>query len=447
MYPIKSKFTMFAAVIAFLFSAVSIANSAHAVKIEEIKTASGLTAWLVRDHTNPIISIRFQFKGGSALDLNGKEGLASVASALLDEGAGKWDSRAFQRQMEDLSVKLSFSANRDSFGGRLRTLRKNRAAAFDLLKDALTNPRFDEEPIARIRSQTIANLRQRSEDPGTVAGQTLMKALFPTHPYGRPNSGTVESVKKITRRDLTTFVKQRLAQNNLIVGIVGDISKEEVADFLSKTFSELPQKAAPWNLPEVIPTAEGKTIVVNKSVPQSSVMFAHHGFKRDDPDFLTAYVVNHIFGAGSFTSRLYQNIREKRGLVYSINTYLRPLDSTSLVAGNGGTANARVGETVSILRKEWNRIAKDGVTETELSEAKTFLTGSFPLRFTRSGRIAAMLVGMQLWDRGIDYFDRRNALVEAVTLKDANRVAKRLLGGNKLTVVVVGQPKGLKSLQ
>ncbi|MBT6398769.1 MAG: insulinase family protein [Verrucomicrobia bacterium] len=254
-------------------------------------------------------------------------------------------------------------------------------------------------------------------------------------------------MKKITRSDLVSFVGQRLAQNNLIVGIVGDISKEEVADFLSDTFGELPKKSSPWNVPEVTPMAEGKTIVVKKTVPQSSIMFAHQGFKRDDPDFLTAFVVNHIFGAGSFTSRLYQNIREKRGLVYSINTYLHPLDSTSLIAGSGGTANARVGETVSILRKEWNRIAKDGVTETELSEAKTFLTGSFPLRFTRSGRIAGMLVWMQLWNRGIDYFDRRNALVEAVTLKDANRVAKRLLDGDKLTVVVVGQPKGLKSLQ
>jgi zinc protease len=279
MYPIKLKFTVLAAILVFLFSAASNINLAHAVKIKEIKTPDGLTAWLVRDHTNPIISIHFRFKGGSALDPNGKEGLAGAVSALLDEGAGKWSSSAFQRQMEDLSVKLSFNTNRDSFGGRLQTLRKNRTAAFNLLKAALTKPRLDEEPVSRIRGQILANLRQRSEDPGTVASQALMKALFPTHPYGRPSSGTIKSVKSITRSDLTTFVKQRLAQNNLIVGVVGDISKEEVTELLSKVFGGLPKKASPWNLPEVIPTAEGKTIVVNKPVPQSSIMFAHQGFK------------------------------------------------------------------------------------------------------------------------------------------------------------------------
>lgn len=423
----------------------SLSGPAHAVKVEEIKTDNGLTAWLVRDHSNPIISVRFGFKGGAALDPAGKEGLAELVSSLLDEGAGKWDSRAFQRQMEDLSVQLRFNAGRDSFGGRLKTLRKNRQAAFNLLKAAVTNPRFDEEPVARIRGQIVANLRQLLEDPGTVAGNTLMKALFPNHPYGRPNSGTVESIGTITRDDLKTFVKRRLARNNLVVGIVGDISKKEAAEFLAAAFGKLPKTAAPWKLPNVTPTAVGKTIVVKKSVPQSSVMFAHKGIMRDDPDFFTAFVVNHILGAGSFTSRLYQNIREKRGLVYSIHSYLHPMDRSALIAGSGGTANARVGETVSLLREEWNRIAKDGITKTELSEAKTFLTGSFPLRFTSSGRIAGMLVSMQLWKRSINYFDRRNALIEAVTLKDSNRVAKRLLNGDNLTVVVVGQPKGLKS--
>jgi zinc protease len=432
--------------IALLLS-FSFAAPAQAVKVEEIRTDNGLTAWLVRDPTNPIISIRFSFKGGSALDPVGKEGLAEFVASTLDEGAGKWDSRGFQRQMEDISVQLRFNAGRDSFGGRLKTLRKNRQAAFELLRSALINPRFDEEPVTRIRGQLLAGLRQEAEDPGSVAGKTLMKTLFPKHPYGRPGSGTLKSIATITQDDLKNFVKRRLARNNLVVGIVGDISKQEAAKFLSATFGGLPRNAAPWTLPEVTAAAAGKTIVVNKPVPQSSIMYAHEGIKRDDPDFFVAFLVNHILGGGSFTSRLYQNIREKRGLAYSISSYLHPMDWAALVAGSGGTANARVGETVTLLREEWNRIAKDGITETELSEAKTFQTGSFPLRFTSSGRIAGMLVWMQLWNRGIDYFDRRNALIEAVTLKDANRVAKRLLNGNKLTVVVVGQPKGLKTSQ
>jgi zinc protease len=426
---------------------LSFAAPAQAVKVEEIKTDKGLTAWLVRDTTNPIISIRFSFKGGSALDPTGKEGLAELVASTLDEGAGKWDSRVFQRQMEDLSVQLRFDAGRDSFGGRLKTLRKNRMAAFNLLRAAVTKPRFDEEPVARIRGQLLAGLRQEAEDPGSVAGKTLMKTLFPKHPYGRPGSGTIESIAAITQEDLNNFVKRRLARNNLVVGIVGDISMKEAAAFLSETFGALPETATPWTLPDVVAAAAGKTIIVEKPVPQSSIMYAHEGIKRDDPDFFTAFLLNHILGGGSFTSRLYQNIREKRGLVYSISSYLHSMDWAALIAGSGGTANARVGETVTLLRKEFNRIAKDGITKTELSEAKTFQTGSFTLRFTSSGRIAGMLVWMQLWNRGIDYFDRRNALIEAVTLKDANRVAKKFLNGDKLTVVVVGQPKGLKASQ
>ena len=245
---IKATFKVLTLLLTGALSAIFILNPAYAIKIEEVKSPDGLTAWLVRDHTNPIISIRFRFKGGSALDPNGKEGLANIVSSLLDEGAGKWDSRAFQRQMEDLSVRLTFSANKDTFGGRLRTLRKNRTTAFGLLKTALTDPRFDLEPVTRIRGQIIAKIRQSSENPGAVASQTLMKALFPSHPYGRPNSGTEESVNKITRNDLTTFVTQRLAQNNLVVGIVGDISKEEAVEFLSATFSKLPKIAGPWAL-------------------------------------------------------------------------------------------------------------------------------------------------------------------------------------------------------
>jgi len=435
------------AVLLSLFFGVFAAGPASAIQVERVKTPRGLEVWLVRDHTIPVISMRFVFRGGAALDPAGKEGLAEMVSSLLDEGAGDLDSQAFQRKLESQAIKLMFSAGRDTFGGRLKTLRENRGQAFELLRLAVTSPRFDAEPVSRIRSQILAGLRRGSEDPDIVASRKLMRVLYPSHPYGRPVQGTPESVNAITASDLKNFVKQRFARNNLMIGIVGDISVNETAALVDSVFGELRAKAASWKVPEIQPSDSGKTFVVNKPVPQSSIMFAHEGFKRDDPDFYAAYVVNYILGGGGFTSRLYNEVREKRGLAYSIYSRLQPLDYSALIVGTAGTANQRVGETLTVLRKEWRRLADEGVAAQELSEAKTYLTGSFPLRFTSSGRIAGTLVGMQLNNLGIDYLDRRNSFIEAVTLKDANRVAKRLLHGEKLTVVVVGRPNNVTSTE
>jgi zinc protease len=420
---------------------------ADAVTVERVVSPGGIEAWLVPDHTNPIISMRFAFRGGAALDPEDKGGLANMTSALLDEGAGELDSKAFQGKLEDLVISLRFNAGRDNFGGSLKTLVENLDTAFNLLKLAMTEPRFDKEPVERIRSQILSGLRQEKEDPGTVARLRLMKTLFPGHPYGRPVDGTEESVAKLTRKDLERFVAARLARDNLIIGIVGDIKADALKPLLDKTFGGLPAKAAGWKVPDADARGTGRTIVVKKPVPQSSIVFADKGPKRDDPDFYAAYVMNHVLGSGGFTSRLYVTIREKRGLAYSVYSGLHPLERAGLIVGGAGTANARVAETLRVLKGEWARMASSGLTETELADAKTFLTGSYPLRFTSSGRIASMLVGIQIDNLGIDYMARRNGLIEAVSLADVNRLARQVLNRDRLTIVVVGQPEGVKSTE
>jgi len=419
-------------------------SGARAVTIDKVVSTGGIEAWLVRDHTNPIISLRFAFLGGSALDPQGKEGLANLASSTMDEGAGDLDSQAFQGKLEDLVISLRFDVGRDSFGGRLKTLVANKAVAFDLLRLALTAPRFDRQAVERIRSQILSGLRRETEDPGAIASKTLMKTLFPTHPYGRPANGTLETVPTLTRDDLRSFIKQRLAKNNLIIGVVGDIGQEELSKLLDATFGGLPAEAAPWDIAEAKPQATGRTIVIEKQVPQSTISFAEAGPKRKNPDFYAAYVMNHVFGGGGFTSRLYDTIREKRGLAYSVYSGLHPLDRAGLIVGGAGTANQRVSETLEVLRREWKRMAEGGMSEAELKDAKTYLTGSYPLRFTSSDTIASMLVGIQRDGLGIDYMDRRNSLIEAVSLADVNRVAKTYLLEDRLTVVVVGKPNGVK---
>ncbi len=272
---------------------------AHAVSIDRVVSPGGIQAWLVQDHTNPIISMRFAFRGGAALDPADKGGLANFAASTLDEGAGDIDSTAFQQKLEDLVITLRFGAGRDAFTGRLDTLVENRDTAFHLLSLALTKPRFDSEPLERIRGQLLAEIRQDTEKPGAIAGKTLFKTLFPSHPYGLPTDGLKDDVSAITRADLKSFTTERLAKDNLIIGVVGDITPETLAALLDSTFGGLPGKARSWLLPEAEPEGAGRTIVVEKQVPQSSIVFAEKGLKRNHPDFYAAYVMNYVFGGGA----------------------------------------------------------------------------------------------------------------------------------------------------
>lgn len=426
-----------------LFLLVAVVLPARAVEVERVVSPGGIEAWLVEDHTNPIISLELAFRGGAALDPEGKAGLANMVSGLIDEGAGELDSQAFQARLEDQSIRLRFSAGMDTFGGELTTLTENADAAFDLLRLALTEPRFDAEPVARIRSQILAGIAQDSEDPGSIARRSLFGRLYPDHPYGRPAEGTLDSVAAIATEDLERFVAQRFARDRLVIGVVGDITPDALAAKLDQTFLALPEAGGSAAVADVEPEDGGGVIVVEKNMPQSVVAFGQDGLRRSDPDYYAAYIVNHILGGGSFSSRLYEEVREKRGLAYSVYSYLNPLDHSALLLGGVATQNARVAESLDLIRKEWRRMAEEGPTAQELDDAKTFLTGSFPLRFTSSGRIAGMLVGMQLEDLGIDYLDTRNAKIEAVTLDQARAVARRLLAPEAITVVVVGRPDGV----
>jgi zinc protease len=429
----------------FVLTAPALKNHAFALNVQSVVSPGGITAWLVRDTTNPIITVNLTFRGGTALDPVGKEGLANLVSGLIDEGAGDLDSQAFQQTLEDLAIKLRFSASKDTFGGRLQTLVKNKETAFDLLRLALSEPRFDANPVEKIRQQILVGLKRDQEDPHSIGARKLFETLFPNHPYGRPSDGTIDTVRALTTDDMKGFMKRRIGRDNLVVGVVGDISVTELGTLLDKTFGKLPKSSAPWNIPDVTPAKPGRTIVINKAVPQSAIQFAQQGLKREDPDFYAAYVMNHIFGAGSFTSRLYEEVREKRGLVYSVGTSLYPFDAGALIFGSAGTANERAGETISVLKEQWIKMATEGANKKELDDSKTFLTGSFPLRFSSSGRIASILVGMQLSDLGIDYLDKRNSFINAVTLDDIKRVAAKLLNYKNLVTVIVGEPKGVNN--
>jgi zinc protease len=412
-----------------------------ASRVERVTSPGGIEAYLLSEPSIPFLSLSMHFKGGAALDPEGKEGLSYMISGLLDEGAGELDSQAFRTELEDLAIRLSFDAGRDEFTGRLKTLTDNRQRAFELLRLALAEARFDAEPVERIRSQIQASLRQRSEDPDYLAGLAWFETAFPGHPYGRPLRGTVESIAGLTVDDLRGFVDRRLARDNLVIGVAGDVTAEELKPLLDLAFGDLPAHSVPVDIADVTPDG-GQTVIVRRDIPQSRVSFGETGIERDDPDFYAAYVANHILGGGGFTSRLTDEVREKRGLAYSVYSYLYPADHAAIWLGGLGTTNAAVGEALRLVRQEVGKMARGEVDEATLKDAKTYLTGSFPLRLTSNDGIAGTLVTMQVDDLGIDYLDRRNAYVEAVTLEEARRVAARLYHPDDLLVVVVGGAGG-----
>jgi zinc protease len=413
------------------------------MEVQRVTSPGGIEAWLVEDHSNPILSIAFGFRVGTADDPEGKEGLAEMVSGLLDEGAGDLDSQAFQKRLADLAIDLDFDVGRDDFTGTMRTLSENRDAAFDLLRLALTEPRFDPGPIERIRGQMLVLLARMASEPMQIADQVWWRTLFPDHPYGRRPLGTPETLAAIAPEDLRRFVDRHFARDNLVVGVVGDITAEELAPLLDKTFGGLPARAAPVPMAEAEPGNLGELVVVERAVPQSTVLFGAPGIKRDDPDFYAAMLVNHVLGGGGFSSRLTNEVREKRGLAYSVGSYLLTLDHAGLLRGYVATQNARVADSIAIIREEWRRMREEGPTAEELADAKTYVIGSYPLQFTSTASTAEGLVAVQLERLGIDYFDRREALINAVTLEDARRVARRLLDPATLTAVVVGTPEGL----
>jgi zinc protease len=425
-----------------LLLGLTVWTPAYALDIQEVTSAGGVKAWLVEDRSNPILTLAFSFPGGRSADPLGREGRARLVSGLLDEGAGEFDSTAVQQALSEDSIRLSFNARSDRFAGTLVTLTETRARAVDLLRLALTEPRFDPEPVERIRAQVLASLRNTLQRPQTIAGRAWWGASFPDHPYGRSGDGTPDSVAAITVDDLRDFVGATFARDGLLVAAVGDIDAADLATLLDEVFGDLPARGSSLATADAEPVSVGDVFVVEVPVPQSVVMFGHAGIARGDPDWYAAALLNEVM-AGGFGSRLTEEIREKRGLVYSVYAYLLPLDHAPLVMGGLATQNARVAESIDLVRREWARMAEAGPGDDELADARTYLLGSFPLRLADSDGTVGVLMSLQESGLPADYLDRRAALFEAVTPEEARRVARRLYRPESLTVVVVGMPEGV----
>jgi zinc protease len=415
-----------------------------AVDIKEVESESGVTAWLVEDHSIPFVALEIRFRGGASLDAPGKRGAINLMTGLLEEGAGDMDARAFARATEELATSFGFDIGDDSLSVSAQFLTENRDASIALLRAALQSPRFDPEAIERVRGQVLVGIASDAKDPNSIAGRTMDKIAFGDHPYGSAFAGTTESVAALTREDLIEAHRAVLVRERIYVGAVGDITPEELSNLLDTLLGDLPETGAPMP-PRAKVNIPGGVTVVPFDTPQSVALFGQKGLSQDHPDYFTAAVLNQVLGGGSFETRLMQEVREKRGLTYGVYSYLVPKDLAEVYLGSVSSANDRIAQAIEVIRDEWAKIAREGISESELNDAKTYMTGAYPLRFDGNGPIAQIMVGMQMLGLPIDYIATRNDRVEAVTLEDVKRVAAELLDPEGLHFVVVGRPVGLET--
>lgn len=413
-----------------------------AAPIQRVVSPGGIEAWLVHEDTIPIVSIEIEFRGGATLDPEGKEGLANLFAGLLDEGAGDLDAVGFSEAADAIAARFGFSAGRESLTVSASMLAENRDASVDLLRLALTEPRFDEEPVTRVKRQILSSLRSDETDPNAVAAKAWFEAAFPGDSYGRKSAGDIESVSSITAADLRAAAPALLNVGAAHIGVVGAIDAAALGPLLDRLLGALPN-AAPAPVEPVAVQAPPGLRVIDLDVPQSVAVFGQKGILRNDPDFIPAHVMNYILGGGGLSSRLTVEVREKRGLSYSVYSYLLPLDRAGLIIGGVASANASMAEAVRVIRDEWRKMAEEGAAAEELDKAKRYLTGAYALNFDSNAKIANLLVGLQAADLPIDYPENRNAMIEAVTLDDIQRVARRILDADALSFVVVGRPEGL----
>ena len=414
----------------------------RAIEIQQVTSPGGIEAWLVEDHSIPFVALNLAFRGGASVDAPGKRGAVNLMTALLEEGAGDRDATAYAEALESLGASTGFNANDDAVTVTLRALTENRDQAADLLADALARPRFDADAVERVRAQVQSAIRSEETDPGAIAAKEMARRAWGDHPYGSSSNGTADSVAALTRDDLLAARDRVLARDRVIVSAAGDIDAAQLGALIDRILGDLPAQASAPLPPRAELKLTGETTVIDWDSPQTVVSFAQPGLPMDDPDYFAAFVLDHILGGGGFSSRLMDEIREKRGLTYGVGTGLANQVLGETWRGGMSTANDRTAEAIGLLRDVWGSIG-DSVTDREVADAKTYLTGEYPLRFDGNGKIAGILTGMQLMGMPRDYVNTRNRSIEAVTLDDVRRVARRMLDPARLEFVLVGRPEGI----
>jgi len=437
---------LFTALIVLLAAPQSAQARDKFLDIKEVTSESGITAWLVEDHSIPVIAMQFAFKGaGSIQDPAGKQGLAQLMSNTMDEGAGDIPSEEFQKTLRDLSISLSFSSGRDNYAGNLKTLSQNKERAFELMRLALNEPRFDEEPVGRMRAANQSRIRSSLSDPGWIAARIMNDVAYAGHPYALNSGGTISSLEAITPEDLHSFADTHLSKDRLSVSVAGDITEEDLKTVLDDIFGKLPD-SAPENTTEKLDLQNKNTSYVYKlDIPQTMIEIMQGGISRKDERYHHAQIMNFVLGSSGFGSRLTEEIREKRGLTYGIYSSLMTMDYFNGLGISTSTANANAGEMLGLITEQFQKMRSYPISQDELDNAKSYLIGSLPLSLTSTDQIAGLMLSLQMDDLGVDYLDKREEAIQNATLDDIFKVSQQILAPENFVTVLVGSPEGIEN--
>lgn len=414
-------------------------------KIEDVVTPGGLRAWLIRAPELPMISVELNFRAGSAFEQDGREGLAHFTAALMDEGAGPYDAKAFREELEGIGARFGASTDTQDLSINLTTLTEHRARAFELMGLAVREPRFDADAVARMKDAMLADIRQGDEEPSTVAWRLFRPAVYGGHVYSNSGEGTLASVGSLGAEDARAWHGRGFTKANVQIAVVGDITPEELGVLLDKALGGLPDgasRAAVEKGPDVTVSA---IIRQQMDVPQGTVLLGHLGIPRSDPDFYAMLVMNEILGGGVLTSRLGADVREKHGLAYGVNSANAPLPFNGMFYVSLATGNDTVAKALELVRKHLNLIRDEPVTQDEFDDAKAYLVGSFPLRLDSNSKLLNMLAMMQSEGLTKAYLEQWPEKIAKVTLADVQRVAKRVIQPEAMALVVVGNGKALEA--
>lgn len=429
---------LFFSLIITLLSSFSFAHAE--LKIQEVVSTHGVRAWLVEDHTTPVIAMNFSFEVGAAQDPEDKKGLAALASQMLTEGAGKFSSHDFAQKIQEIASFISFDVTLSHFQGSLKTTQVNAKEAFQLLKITLTEPLFSSHEFTKVVNAHATSLANSEKKPSTIALYQLRKQIFgTTHPYARLAEGSLETIKKITPDDLKNFMKN-LSRNTLKIGVCGNITAQELKQILDEIFSSLPKESSLPQIPSIQFPQQEKVTTIKLAQPQSIGLFAQQAIPFKDPNNLKLAIANEALGHGS-VSRLMNEVREKRGYAYHVGTNINQEPLMSLLIGSVGSQNTRIMKSLSLIKEEWKRIRDHGLTKEEFKDAKSHILGAYTLNFMSSPQIAELLLLYQEFEAPITYMQNREQLLNAITLTQVNQFAKDFFTPEKLQIVIVGNPE------
>lgn len=409
------------------------------LSIQYWETSSGARVYFVENHDLPILDVSVEFAAGSSMDSPDKSGRAGLVQHLLSLGAGGLSEDQVATALADVGAQLKNQFDRDRAGVSLRTLssEKERTQALDIFARIIQHPEFPKSVVAREKTRIAASIKESSTKPDYIGDRELMKMLYGQHPYGLTETGEIETLNRLQREDLIAFYRTHYVAKNAIIAMIGDVTRQEAAAIAERLTEKLPAKEAETMIPAVsIPQAGIKRI--SHPAAQSHIQLAYPGLRRNDPDYFPLLVGNHILGGGGFVSRLMEEVRQQRGLAYSVYSFFSPYQEQGPFLVGLQTKKEQSEDAFALVQQVLKNFVENGPTEAELVAAKQNIIGGFPLRIDSNNKILGFLSVIGFYQLPLTFLTDYLVAVEAVTVEQIRQAFQRRIQPDGMVAVIVG---------